>query len=205
MKKLFKKLNEKLQDRKTSEKVLEININKLDAALAHLKDLEEARSIFQKASQATQIQLSNQISTIVSSALSAVFDDPYKLVVDFVSRRNSTECDLWFERNGKRKKPLDSCGYGAASVASLALRVAYWKLDGEARNVLILDEPLVALSLDKHERASMLVSELSKMPGGLQFIIVTHSKKMASYADKVFRVKKENDVSKVTEVTEKEN
>jgi len=200
MDKLIKILNEKLSERKFSKKELKNWEIKLDTNLDKLKDLEEARVIFQKASQVTQSQLSRQISGIVSSALAAVFPDPYKFVVEFVSRRNTTECDLMFEKNGQRRSPLASCGYGAADIASLALRVAYWKLDGKARNVLVLDEPTRALSLEKHERASMMVSELSKMNGGLQFIIVTHSKKLASYADKIFQVKKINNVSHVTEI-----
>ena len=147
----------------------------------------------------TQSQLSEQISGIVTSALAAV-NFSYSFVIEFVQRRNTTECDLWFKRNGKLYKPLSSCGFGAADIASLALRVSYLKLDGEARNVLVLDEPTRALSLDKHELASMMIKELSRMEGGLQFIIVTHSVLLSSYADKVFNVTKENDISHVIEV-----
>ena len=199
---LLKNLKDKIQDRKMAKKILDITTDKLEKSLMHLSDLKEAHIIFSTASNVTQKQLSDQVSGIVSSALAAVFPDPYSFVVDFVSKRNTTECVLAFEKNGKLYSPLDSCGYGAASVASLALRVAYWKLDGDSRNCLILDEPLVALSLDKHERASMMIQELSKMKGGLQFIIVTHLAKLASYADKVFQVKKENNVSHVIEIKE---
>ena len=196
----MKKLTECVTDRRTTKRVLELEEAKLDKHLDHLDHLEEARTIFQKASQVTQSQLSKQVETIVSSALAAVFEEPYKFIVDFVSRRNTCECDLFFEKNGKRKSPLASCGFGAADIASLALRVAYWKLDGDSRNTLILDEPTRALSLDKHERASMMIQQLSRMEGGLQFLIVTHSKNLATYADKVFRVVKKNDISTVTEV-----
>lgn len=196
---LQKKLQERITDRRMAKKILELEMSKLDKHLQHLDNLEEARVIFQKASQITQAQLSEQIEKIVSNALEAV-SFPYKFVVDFVSRRNTTECDLLFENNGKRKSPLASCGYGAADIASLALRVAYWKLDGDSNNILVLDEPTRYLSVDKHELASMMISQLSKMDGGLQFLIVTHSKSLAKYADKVFQVTKENDISTVTEV-----
>ncbi|MDP8268291.1 MAG: hypothetical protein P9L97_06130 [Candidatus Tenebribacter davisii] len=198
MNKLLENLKDKLQDRRTSEKILEITIAKLEKNLIHMENLNEARAIFQKASQVTQTQLSEQISGIVTSALSAV-GFPYSFVVEFVERRNTTEADLWFEQNGKRKKPLDSCGYGAADIASLALRVAYWKLDGEARNVLALDEPTRNLSVDKQPLASMMIRELSRMEGGLQFIIVTHQKALAESADRLFTVVKENYISHVTQ------
>lgn len=200
MKKLLENLKDKIQDRKTSKKILEQTTDKMDKLLSHLEDLEEARVIFQKAAQVTQSQLSEQISGIVSSALAAVFDDPYTFVVDFVSRRNTTECDLMFEKNGKRRSPLASCGYGAADIASLALRVAYWKLDGESRNVLVLDEPTRNLDVFKQPLASMMIKNLSRMPGGLQFIIVTHQKALAESADKQFSVSKENEISYVTEM-----
>jgi len=195
---------EKLDKKQTNMELLEIQLNewesKRDSNLKQLEDLESTRIIFQKTAQITQAQLALKVSEIVSNALAAVFEEPYTFKVEFVRRRNVTECDLLFEKNGKTKSPLDSCGYGAADIASLALRIAYWKLDGKARNVLVLDEPTRALSLDKHERASMMIQELSRMPGGLQFIIVTHSIKQTAYADKSFKVTKSNNVSTVIEI-----
>jgi len=200
MKKLIENLNDFVTDRRIAKKELNEWEKKLDDGMSQLEDLEETRVIFQKAAQVTQSQLSKRITTIVSSALAAVFTDPYTFVIDFVTRRNTTECDLLFEKNGKRKSPLYSCGYGAADIASLALRVAYWKLDGEARNVLVLDEPLRNLSLDKQPLASMMIKNLSRMEDGLQFIIVTHNSALMESADKCFSVIKENEISHVTEV-----
>ncbi len=197
---LLENLKEKVQDRKTSEKILGVAIDKLNKDLTYMEDLEESRAIFQKAAQVTQSQLSERIATIVSHALAAVFENPYTFEITFVTRRNSTECDLKFKKNGKEYSPLRSCGFGVADIASLALRVAYWKMEKNSRNALILDEPLRALSLNNHERASMMLRELSRMKGGLQMIIVTHSEKMASYADKRFRIVKENGISHATEI-----
>jgi len=199
MKALRKILKDKIAERKTAKNVLELQVTILDECLTNLEDLEMARVLFQKASQITQSQLSEQISGIVSSALAAVFEDPYTFVVEFVSRRNTTECDLMFEKNGKRKSPLDSCGYGAADIASLALRVAYWKLDGESRNVLVLDEPTRNLDAEKQPLAAMMIKNLSRMKNGLQFVIVTHQIPLAQSADRQFSVVKENDVSHVTQ------
>lgn len=192
---LFDTLNDKITERKTAEKELIKWDKKREVNHKKLIDLEEVRVIFQKASTITQRQLSKRVSEIVSSALAAVFKDPYTFKIDFVSRRNSTECDLLFEKNGKTKHPLDSCGYGAADIASLALRVAYWKLDGSARNVLILDEPTRNLDAQKQKLASMMIHNLSKMKGKLQFIIVTHNTDLADSADRHFNVIKEDEKS----------
>jgi len=198
MRALVTSLYDKSSDRKFAKKELVNWESKLNTSLDTLNDLEEARQIFQKAAQVTQSQLSVQIQNIVSSALAAVFKEPYKFIVDFVPRRNTTECDLLFEKNGKRKSPLDSCGYGAADIASLALRIAYWKLDDEARNVLVLDEPTRNLDLNKQHLASMMIKNLSKMEGGLQFLIVTHKVPLAESADRQFSVTKTNEISQVT-------
>lgn len=167
----------------------------------HLDNLEKARVIFQTASQITQNQLATKISAIVSTALQAVFPDPYTFKINFVKRRNTTECDLLFERNDQLRNPMDSCGYGVVDIASLALRVAYWKLNPDNRNILILDEPTRALSKDKQIRASVLLKNLSKLNKGLQFVIVTHNKDLAAAADKTFLIEQENGQSSIQEVS----
>jgi len=202
----MKQIFEKLETKQIKLKLLSVQLDewesKRDNNLKQLGDLESTRIIFQKAAQITQAQLALKVSEIVSNALAAVFEEPYTFKVEFVRRRNVTECDLLFEKNGKTKSPLDSCGYGAADIASLALRVAYWKLDGEARNVLVLDEPTRNLDANKQILASMMIKNLSKMPGGLQFIIVTHNIPLAESADKQFGVTKINEISYVQEMKE---
>jgi DNA repair exonuclease SbcCD ATPase subunit len=106
------------------------------------------------------------------------------------------ECDLVFVKNGNEYKPLDSCGYGAADVASFALRIAYWSL-GNTRPVLIWDEPFRQLDKKKQEMAAEMVAKLSKQLG-IQIIIITHSDELAECADKVFKVSMENNISKVS-------
>lgn len=129
--------------------------------------------------------------------MDAVFDDPYELVVDFVQRRNKTECDLYFVRDGNRVDPMEESGVGAVDVAAFALRIAVYSMSRpHSRNVIILDEPFHFLSEDHQERASIMLKELSKKLG-LQFIITTHKEGLTSYADKIFEVKKRKRISKI--------
>jgi DNA repair exonuclease SbcCD ATPase subunit len=105
---------------------------------------------------------------------------------------------LFFVRDGEKIDPLEAAGVGAVDIATFALRVAAWSMeDPHSRNVIILDEPFRCLSEDFQEQASMMLKELSNKLG-IQFIIVTHETTLASYADKVFEVKKRKKVSKVT-------
>jgi len=200
----LKELKEKVSTVKIERDVLlrQIESSKQDqeTILNTMEDLEEARIILQKASQITQKQISFHIENIVTHALSAVFDDPYEFKVDFVTRRNVTECDLFFVNDsGTEMKPLDSCGYGAADIASLALRVAYWKLSKDTRNTMLLDEPTRNLSLDKQPLASIMIKELSEKLK-LQFLIVTHNKALADEAETIFKVSKHNEISSIKEV-----
>jgi DNA repair exonuclease SbcCD ATPase subunit len=162
-----------------------------------LRRHEQAREIIREVGIKTQQQLSFHISDITSLALEAVFNEPYELKVEFVQRRNKTECDLYFERNGERIDPLTASGGGAVDVAAFALRIASWSmLRPRTRNVIILDEPLRFLSVDLQERASIMIKEISEKLG-IQFILVTHENTLASYADKVFEVSIKKGKSKV--------
>ena len=147
---------------------------------------EEAKEIIRSVGLRTQEQLSFHISDITTLALEAVFADPYELKVEFVQRRNKTECDLLFVRNDTAVDPITASGGGAVDVASFALRIASWSMmRPRTRNTIILDEPLRFLSEDNQERASAMIKEISQRLG-LQFIIVTHNDTLTSYADRVF-------------------
>jgi len=149
---------------------------------------EQAREVIREVGLKTQQQLQYHISDITSLALESVFAEPYALEVEFVQRRNKTECDLFFVRTGERIDPLTASGGGAVDVAAFALRIASWSMARpRTRNTIILDEPFRFLSADNQERASTMLKELSQRLG-IQFIIVTHEQILASYADKIFEV-----------------
>ena len=157
-----------------------------------LRHLEQAREIIREVGLQTQQQLQYHIGDIASLALESVFPDPYELVVEFVQRRNKTECDLYFSRNEQRISPLDASGGGAVDVAAFALRIASWSMQTpRSRNIIILDEPFGFVSDDLQEKASQMIKELSERLG-LQFLIVTHKDILTAYADKVFSVTKQS-------------
>jgi len=166
-------------------------------AKRELHRYEQAREIVREVGLKTQEQLQYHISDITSLALEAVFDDPYELVVEFVQRRNKTECDLLFQRDGSTIDPIAGSGVGALDVASLALRVVAWSMQQpRSRNTIILDEPFRHLSVDHQEQASMMLKELSGRLG-IQFIVITHMQTLTGYADKTFTVTKRKRISKV--------
>jgi len=149
---------------------------------------EKAREIVRLVGLETQKQLQFHISDITSLALEAVFPNPYELKVEFVQRRNKTECDLYFVRDENKIDPLTASGVGAVDVAAFALRIASWSMASpHSRNTIILDEPFRFLSENYQERASTMLKEISEKLN-IQFIIVTHEQVLTSYADKIFEV-----------------
>lgn len=200
----LKEIRSKLDRLKGAKEETESQILDSNSSLKELeKDLhwhEQAREIVHEVGLKTQEQLQYHISDITSLALESVFNSPYKLAVQFVKRRNKSECDLLFERDGNFIDPLTASGGGVVDVAAFALRVVSWSMENpHSRNAIILDEPLRFLSEDLQEKASMMIKELSDKLK-LQFIIITHEPTLATYADKEFRGTIKNGISNIKEL-----
>lgn len=189
---------ERLKGQKDLNKTqLKEEMKSLKRNQAKLHMHEKARQIIKEVAQATQEQLTFHISDVTTLAMESIFNDPYKLEIEFVQRRNKMECDLYFVREGERVNPLDASGGGAVDVASFALRIASWSLEQPTiSKTIILDEPMRFLSVNYQEKASTMLKELSRQLG-IQFIIVTHEPTLTAYADNIFEVKLKKGISKV--------
>lgn len=197
-------LRNKLEQQKGQRLQIEKNLETLtDSLRGNKRSLlrhEQAREIVREVGLKTQQQLQFHISDLVSLAMDAVFPNPYELKVDFVQRRNKTECDLLFTRDGMEVDPIEASGVGAIDVASFALRIASWSMmRPHSRNVIILDEPFKHLSTNYQEQASAMIKEVSERLG-LQFIIVTHEENLIPSADKVFQVGIRKGISNIKEL-----
>lgn len=181
--------------------------NSLDCANADLKtaqedklDLEQAQTIIQLVAQATQEELKYHISELVTLALASVFDDAYELELDFQQRRNQTECDIWFVREGERIHPLSASGGGAVNVAAFALRISLWALQSpRTRPIMILDEPAQNIKGDEANiRFIQMVKSVSDRLK-LQVIMVSDERvplaEIQAGADRVFKIGMKKGVS----------
>lgn len=160
-----------------------------------LEDATEARALIQQVALATQEQLRYHLSEIVTLAMETVFPDPYSLGVDFVERRNTTECDLTFERDGCSISPMLASGGGAVDVASFALRISLWSLQKQkSRPLFILDEPIKHLSPSLLPKAVDMIKEVSARLK-LQILMIHHNPIMADGADRVIVIQQKGGVS----------
>lgn len=168
-----------------------------------ISDHEEARMIVQKVSKLIQSTIENYVSEMVTLALGAVFpEEDIKFELEFEERRGNVEGDLWFVEEGNRARPRESSQSGGAiDVASIALRIALWSLTKQTRNTLILDEPFRNLKDETKQlqmRAREMIKSLSSHPDiNLQIIMISHDPTIQEGADRLFKVTKENKVSKV--------
>lgn len=165
---------------------------------------ERALEIVKQVGLATQKQLEYHLAEQVSLAMEAVFDDPYRLQLDFQEKRGRTEVEINFARRDMVFPPLGSAGGGAIDVASFALRVAYWAMrqDVRIRSLLLVDEPFSQLKGEAaNRRALAIVREISKRLG-LQIISVSDERMpredIISNADRVFHTTQDRSgISKV--------
>lgn len=193
-----KKLIQQREGRKLElEDSIEQTIIRIRKDKKYQKNLEKAHEILKQVGLQTQQQLIYHISDVTSVALESVFDEPYRLVLDFVERRNKNECDILFEKNGEKIDPMLASGGGVVDLAAFALRIASWSMQiPKTRSIIILDEPFKHLSKNLHARASEMIKLLADRLG-IQFIIITHSEVLSTSADKTFEVTQRKGISRI--------
>ena len=173
----------------------------------------QVRQLLELFVKSTEHKTREYIEPLVTEALAFVFDQGLKFHLIFMSRRNQVEVDFVVIRDSeveelyqlcikdpiKNVKKLEDIAkqgrninflYGGAvnQVISLVLRI-----------VITLDEPTSAVGEEYSARVGQLVSSLSKK-FGRQIILVTHSKTLASFADKIYEVEKINGISSAKEM-----
>lgn len=197
------KIKQMFLQSKGMKKQIENNLaeekKQLDELNIRIKLLEQAQLFLQKVAQDTQSKLKLQIEDIVNLALNTVFPDEYLFQVEFNIFRGKTDAELVFinQTTGGKIDPMNASGGGVIDIVAFALRISAYVLENGVDNVIILDEPFRFVSKDLVERAGEILRVLSTKLG-LQVILVTHIPELIDVADKVFKVKKNQDgVSKI--------
>lgn len=181
-------------------KDVKVNETKLSS---EIRNIEKAKVIAQEVSKATQDKVTYHINGLVSSGLEAVFPDPYTFNLKFVTRRNKTEADLVFIKNGNETTDiLNSGGGGVADIASYLLSIAVFSVN-PSRPILIRDENFKFLhSVVFQKKASSMIKKVSER-FGIQMILISDQPALYSCADKVIMTKINKGISSI-EYDEKE-
>jgi ABC-type nitrate/sulfonate/bicarbonate transport system ATPase subunit len=145
----------------------------LAEAQENYKAAKAAQEHLQLIAQQTQEYSHKQIARVVSRCLTAVFDEPIELRIEFERKRGRTEAKFIYLKDGWRINPRTSSG-GMMDVAALALRLTALTLAlPPARKVLILDEPFAHIAKSRLEKMAVLIESLSH-DLGVQIVMCTH-------------------------------
>lgn len=185
----YKELKDKVERMKGQKEAVEAQIqnleNTLDLTALKLDGLTKAREFFQYQADSVQKEVVDTVSNLISMALADIFPDPYACVIQTGIKRNATEANILFEKDGLLLEPKDSVGGGPIDVASFAGRVAFVHLSGD-RRVIIGDEPFKFVSRDLLDRCPEMLKTLTAL--GHQFILISHLPEVIDAADNVIEI-----------------
>lgn len=192
---MIQEYKDKLNRLKGKQESLQLTLSEWESKLKIAQDdtinIELAQALIQETAQETQSQLKYCLEDIVNSLLNACFPG-YEVAVEFDVSGGRTEANIVLYKEGYEIKPKG----GIADIISLGFRIAVWSI-GNSRNVLCLDESLKWLSADLQPMAGEILHEISHKLG-INIIMPSHIEPLLDMADKVYRVKIVDGVSKVT-------
>jgi hypothetical protein len=158
----------------------------LEVAQLDLEHTLQAQQVLSGVAQTVQAQAHKRISSVVSSCLASIFDDPYEFHIGFEQKRGRTEAKLRFVRDGHEVAPVDASGGGAVDVAAFALRSACIVLHRpRLQRCMFLDEPFKFVSADYRPAVRSMLEQVCR-DLGMQIILVTHDE--ALQAGKVIQL-----------------
>lgn len=204
-----KKLEECKSIKKISLEEKENKENKKDKLQKELDNLIKARYILSDVSKQTQQNIIVYFESLVTLALTSIFNRNFHFLVGVDIKRNKSEVSfriyegLLKDREKMLEEswiPSQELGGGCLDIISLALKLIVWSLIGDLRNTLLFDEPFRFLGEGLLlRRTGEWIKKMSKELN-LQLIINTHSSLLASLADKSFYVLQEDGKSLVHEI-----
>ena len=172
--------------------------------------------------KSTEVNVKGYLEPLVTEALDFVFAQSLRFHLLFTTRRNQVEIDFIVLRNDemevlyqqclgdpekyarqleqlvKGTKQIDFMYGGAVSqVIALVLRLILVELL-HIEGPIFLDEPSSAVGEEYSARLGQLLSSFSER-FNRQYVLVTHSHSLASYADILYEVEQVDGVSNVSQ------
>ena len=117
-------------------------------------------------------QLCNLFTSLVTEALSSIFERDIKFQINLYSYRKEPAIDISVIENNLEVDPQKSCGGGLNDIISFVIKIIFIHLKKSSK-IIILDEPLKFLSRDYIEQSSNFIRDISKRMN-IQIILVSH-------------------------------
>jgi len=186
--------------RETAVKRLDQKTGELAQATTDIEDFQIVSKILRQIGTAYRTTSVQRIEDLVTRCLQAVFEREYEFVVRMVEKREQIETEF-FVRDGEIElDPEFQAGGGILDVISLGLRAVMWSMRGKSAtdSFLALDEPARNVSASHIENVSEMLDQLARQLG-IQFLIVTHREGLTYGVDRIFKVDKIGEFSRVEE------
>lgn len=190
LKQFREKINEiKAEKRILSTQLVEKEVEKEEVEIFAV-DCVEARSILQVVAENTQGLMVKYFTNLITPLLRAIWLDNREFQIEFVKKRNTTECECFISKDGNRAGIFDSSGGGIANLVSLGCRLAFFALEKKTRPLFMLDEPFSSLNSEEYqERVASTIKEISNKMG-VQFLIISDQSNLS--CDRLFRIENGN-------------
>ena len=158
------------------------DINKETDSLLELKDF------LMSVSANYRDQLCNLFTSLVTEALTSIFEKDIRFNIKLYSYRNEPAIDVSVIENNLEVDPQKSCGGGLNDIISFVIKIIFIYLKKSSR-IIILDEPLKFLSRDYIEQSSNFIRDISKRMN-IQIILVSHKPDLELSCDKLINIEK---------------
>ena len=133
-------------------------------------------------------QLCNLFASLVTEALSSIFERDIRFKIKLYSYRNEPAIDISVIENDLEIDPQKSCGGGLNDIISFVIKIIFIHLKKSSK-IIILDEPLKFLSRDYIEQSSNFIRDVSKRMN-MQIILVSHKPDLEISCDKLINIEK---------------
>lgn len=134
------------------------------------------------------------VENTITRAIKQVFERDISIELVHDKKRSNLETRIIIKENGENLEPKDDLGGSIIDIISLCFRIIHWKMTS-TRNTFILDEPFKWTG-KLASITGIILKELSKKLN-FQVILNTHDNALMDIADRTFKVKNINGISKV--------
>jgi len=158
----------------------------------------ESSEVLQQTSNIMKTKTIEKIEILATKGISDVLnEDNLKFVIKYDAKRNAISADyeIYDKITEEYYDIINSFGGGMIDIISIVIKIIFlYKFN--VSKILILDEAGKWISNDKQQNFGRFLKIMSKELD-IQIILISHKEQVIEEADRVFRVKKINDESKV--------
>lgn len=167
---------------------------------ALLEELDAVSVFLTSFAEEAQLSMQRKIEALVTHALRTVFDEDmeFKLVADTKARASTLDFVIVSKMDGVDVETpvIGSRGGGVAAVVGFLLRLVVLLLSENRHRVMFLDETFAQVSEEYEPRVAEFLREIADK-AGVQIVLVTHSSAYSDVADKHYRFRQVDGVTKV--------